>query len=156
MKPITKIGGRVIDTIILSGTLGTFWRRLMAWKRFSLKRVKSTSSPSATINKLGLIWFNRAAADLIGDSTIAYVEFFHHASTNRIGVRPLKEETEDSYKLTSLAARGSRKVFAAGFLKNINHSFSETRRYPVLWNGRTRMLVIDMTQGEPIGSSEDA
>ena len=125
------------------------------WKKFSLRRVRSTSEPSATINRLGLIWLNRSASSRFGTDEVEFVEFFHDAIGNRIGIKPVEEQSGDSYRLSSLEQKGSRKVFAASFLKSIGYDLGETRRFPVRWEGRMRLLVIELGSGAPEGGTED-
>jgi len=112
---------------------------------------RGTAEPMISLRKSGSIGVNNQALEEYFDDDIEQVELYFDEENNRIGIKPVKEGTEDSYKLSVTDSGGS--ITPMSFLNSHDLVPDITTQYEPeteKLNGDTELVAVDLD--EPIGT----
>lgn len=109
------------------------------------------SEAKISLRKSNSIGINSIALEQYFDDEDGYVELYYDPENNKLGLKPLKEETDDAYTLSR--SNGSGSVTPTSFLSREDLVPNVTTQYaPEIEqvNDDTELVVIDLD--EPIGT----
>jgi hypothetical protein len=104
-----------------------------------------STEPMLSLRKSGGIGINSAAMEEhIPDAE--YAELYFDEDNNKIGVKPVDEESEDIFKINQTESSGG--ITPTNFMKRHDLIPEVTTRYEVSWDDDEEMLVADLSEGE--------
>lgn len=121
---------------------------------------RGSGQPKISLRKSNSIGINNAALDEYFDDDVEYVEFYYDRDADTLGIRPLEEESDDSYSLSRTDSGGT--AAPTSFLKAESLVPDVTTQYEPRTqklNNDVELVVIDLddeigTYGHP--DSEDS
>jgi len=118
-----------------------------SFEKFPKSRISQVGEPLVTIRKSGVIGINSEAMErFFGEAR--YLEFYYDRKNKRIGLKPLRDRTKDSYTVFPSKRSKSANVFARKFLRFYGIDFSKTKSYVPYWDDEGKLLVVDLQKGE--------
>lgn len=116
----------------------------MAFKLFERKR-KVFREPMVTILKQGTIGLNTAAVEKYFLDK-QYVLLYYDEGEQKIGLKPLKVNKENAYKIRMGKISKGGNCSAQAFLRSFKIDHSTTRTYRAKWNNKDKIIFIDLTE----------
>ena len=115
------------------------------FEKFIRKGFRRAREPRITLNKAGIITFNASCVDeYVKDH--GFAELYYDAQEKRIGIKLLNEQTEHLFKIQRSRNKRVVLVTARTFVEYYKIMPKETKSYPVRWDAREDMLIIDLRQ----------
>lgn len=109
------------------------------------------AQPKISLRKSGSIGVNNSALQEFFSESDEYVELYYDEEENRVGIKGIEDETEDSFTLSRSDSGGS--VTPMSFLRSADLVPDVTTQYSPSkqnLNGGTELVVIDVD--DPIGT----
>jgi len=105
---------------------------------------KSKKEPKISIWSSDLLGVNAAAVEeFFGDTE--WVELYYDPERDRVGIKPLEEETEDAYHLRKREEGKSGRINAKSFLAANNLQTDEAEQYEADWDEEHDLVYIEVT-----------
>ena len=121
----------------------------MAWEVYKPERTM-TDGPSVTISTLGRISFNRPAAKILRHHNRNRLILLWDKDTQSVGMRPT--DTQDGTYAINPNATITLTFSCTSFLNYIGYDWAHTRSFPVDWNDKEFMFVLQIPK-EFLGAS---
>jgi hypothetical protein len=126
----------------------------MGFKKFTKKgdsnSGNSTVGPRISLRKSATVGINNPATQKFFD-TANHVELFNDAVNQKVGLHPIDEETEDSYKVRKSDKEGhGAQVNCRSFLREYDIIPEKTTRYKAEWDDEQELVVINLTDPDNV------
>jgi len=115
----------------------------MTFEEFVPKKAPPARDPMISILKQGSFGINgSAAARYFKDAE--FVVMLYDKEGKRIGLRPVKEPTPNSYPLRRSKKGNSLQITGQKFLRHYEIAHPETKRYPCDWLENENLVVVQL------------
>jgi hypothetical protein len=126
----------------------------MGFKKFTKKgggkSMDSTVGPRISLRKSATIGINYPATQKFFSAS-DNVELFNDVVNQKVGLHPVGEETDDSYKVKKSDKEGhGAQVNCRAFLREYDIVPEKTTRYKAKWDDEQDLVVIDLTDPDNI------
>ena len=116
----------------------------MAYQKFTKHKNKPKRPPTVAFAKQGRIQLNQSAVQALGDTaSIKCVELLWDKSANKVGIRPMRKKSRDTYNI-NFNRGGGGALSAKSFFDHIGHSKDETTWFPARWIPDEELLEVDI------------
>ena len=115
----------------------------MAFTRFT--ETGGRFRPVVSISKAGLVSLNKGAARRFNVDRCEAAILFYDADTNRIGIKPTNDMTEDGTCRIRKRETGA-DISGLAFLEFFEIKHERTRRFSAVWDDENEMIVVDLSE----------
>tara|TARA_B100001964_G_C13990339_1_gene490348 strand:+ start:357 stop:698 length:342 start_codon:yes stop_codon:yes gene_type:complete len=113
----------------------------MAFKIYEPTSLRYSGKATVSISRHGFRFGKSVSLNYLKEKS--YVELYFDEDNNKIGLKPLDRETNNSKKLRGREGK-SKTVTAKDFLESYNCSHPETKQYQVTWNNDMGLIEIQL------------
>jgi len=108
------------------------------------RRVQWQGEPQVTMGKFGRMGFNKAQTANFEKDTVENVLLLWDKERRLIGIKSIAKKDSRAYKLHPGVKGNGSGFSAAVFFKYIGYDNSKTRNFPIEWNEKEQMYLIEI------------
>lgn len=116
----------------------------MGYVKLHKQKHTAKNEPLITIGSQGIFYLNSFAMRKYFQN-VKFVEFHHDEDKKQLALKPVPNETEDSFRLNYSSVSKSTGVIAArSIAKEIKINFTKTKQYKAAWNSEKKLFEIKL------------
>ena len=115
----------------------------MTFEEFVPKKAPPAREPMISILKQGSFGINGSAVERYFKDA-EYVVLLYDKEAKRIGIRPIKDATSNSYPLRRAKKGNTVQITGQKFLRHYGIEHPETKRYPCEWLEKEKLVVVQL------------